>query len=498
MADSEGRQVVVPGDVLDDSGRLKPGPNTYKEGNAILAARLGIKALRGDSIGVISLSGRYDPQPGDMAIGTVVEAGPSNWYLNVRAPLDVGMHVNDVPWRVEFGETTKFLNTGDTVLVKVFHVDNLRKAQVTMKDRACRKLQGGVVFEIAPSRVPRVIGKNGSMIAMIKKATATRMFVGQNGVIWLDGEPPDVAMAMSAIRMVEENAHTSGLTDRVQSFLDNYTPVGKPVSEDEEMAFERGPPREGGYGDSERGGYGRERGGFGGRGGDRRGGGREGGRGGGRGFGGGRDRERGGGRGGGFRERGPPREGGGFRERREPEGGFRERREPEGGFRERRESGEGGFRERRERASGESESRFGERREPRRETSEDRERQAPRRERSDEESDAPRAERRERRDDEGPRERAPPDDEAAPRETREREPRRDAPGIREGRERPFEGSQAEGRFGGERPERGSREGGARRRRGGRGRRGGAGRRTGEGSSGSEGRDSGTGSAGEEE
>ncbi|HLE95802.1 MAG TPA: exosome complex RNA-binding protein Rrp4, partial [Candidatus Thermoplasmatota archaeon] len=240
---AETRQIVVPGDVLDDSGRFRPGSNTYKDGSAIYASRLGVKTVRGDQINVIGLSGRYDPQRGDMVIGTVVETGPSNWYISVGASGDVGMHVNDVPWRVEFGETVKYLNTGDTVLLKVFHVDDLRKVQVTMKDRSARKLTGGIIIEVSPSKVPRIIGRNGSMITLVKNMTNTRMFVGQNGIIWLDGEPKDVALAISAIRMVEEQAHTTGLTENIKAWLEANGGVWREEvagSEDEGPAFTPG------------------------------------------------------------------------------------------------------------------------------------------------------------------------------------------------------------------------------------------------------------------
>ncbi len=219
MSKSQSRQIVVPGELLDDSGQMRPGPNTYKEGDSIFAARLGIRVESGDHVGVTGLTGRYAPQRGDMIIATVVEAGPSNWYLTVGASHDVGLHVNDVPWRVEFGETTKYLAVGDTVLLKVYHVDDLGKVQVSMKDRACRKLTGGVTVDVAPSKIPRVIGRQGTMITMIKNVTDTRIFVGQNGVIWLDGEPADVALAMAAIRKVEDEAHSAGLTERIKAFL---------------------------------------------------------------------------------------------------------------------------------------------------------------------------------------------------------------------------------------------------------------------------------------
>lgn len=129
------------------------------------------------------------------------------------------MHVNEVPWRVDFGETTKYLDIGDTALVKVYHVDERREAQITMKDRACRKLEGGMTIEVPPSKVPRIIGRRGSMVNTIKDATDCRIFVGKNGVVWLDGDPSEVRHVVSAINMIVEEAHTSGLTERVEAYL---------------------------------------------------------------------------------------------------------------------------------------------------------------------------------------------------------------------------------------------------------------------------------------
>ena len=89
---------------------------------------------------------------------------------------------------MEFGDTARYLNVGDTMLAKVLMVDETKRVQVTMKEQGLRKLQGGQVVEISHSKVPRVIGKGGSMIQMIKNMTNCRIFVGQNGRIWLDGD----------------------------------------------------------------------------------------------------------------------------------------------------------------------------------------------------------------------------------------------------------------------------------------------------------------------
>jgi len=43
-----------------------------------------------------------------------------------------------------------------------------------MEDRRCRKLRGGRIIQIYPSKVPRVIGKKGTMVKQIKKRPAAR------------------------------------------------------------------------------------------------------------------------------------------------------------------------------------------------------------------------------------------------------------------------------------------------------------------------------------
>jgi exosome complex component RRP4 len=172
------------------------------------------------------LGGRYIPAPGDSVIGKVIDIGPSNWLIDINSPYPAPLHVNEVPWRVDFGDTARFMNVGDTLLAKVLIVDETKRVQVTMKEQGLRKLQGGQVMEISYSKVPRVIGKGGSMVQMIKNMTNTRIFVGQNGRIWLDGEIENIVFAIRAIKMIEENAHTSRLTERVKDYLES---VAKPA-----------------------------------------------------------------------------------------------------------------------------------------------------------------------------------------------------------------------------------------------------------------------------
>ena len=86
-----------------------------------------------------------------------------------------------------------------------------------------RKLQGGRIFKVNPNKVPRIIGKQGSMVSMIKLATNCKIIVGQNGLIWIEGTPQEEKVAVDTILMIEREAHKSGLTDRVKAYLEKET-----------------------------------------------------------------------------------------------------------------------------------------------------------------------------------------------------------------------------------------------------------------------------------
>jgi exosome complex component RRP4 len=219
------REIVVPGDLLAISSK-RAGPGTYSEGGKIFAAQLGIKSVKPDSISVVPLAGQYVPVSGDLVVGKIVDVGASNWLVDINSPYPSPLHVNEVPWRVEFGETRKFMQVGDIVLLKIVGVDELKRISVSMQDHGLRKLTGGMVIEVSPSKVPRVIGKNGSMIQMLKNETACRIYVGQNGRIWIDGELDNIVRAVQAIKMIEDEAHNLGLTEKVKELLEKSSNKG--------------------------------------------------------------------------------------------------------------------------------------------------------------------------------------------------------------------------------------------------------------------------------
>lgn len=227
------REIVVPGDVLGEAGKYTAGENAYEAEGKIRAAVTGLKNYSGDEIGVIPMGGCYMPVPGDTVIGIINDIGPSNWMADIAAPYPAPLHVSEVPWKVEFGDTSRFLTVGDVVLLKILMVDEAKKISVTMKDSSLRKIEGGLLVDIDHNKISRVIGKAGSMIQMLKNMTDCRIFVGQNGRIWIDGDGANAEAAAEAIKIIEAESRSANLTERVQKFLEEKLPASGESEGDE-------------------------------------------------------------------------------------------------------------------------------------------------------------------------------------------------------------------------------------------------------------------------
>ena len=215
----EKRTIVIPSQLLGDVKNNKAGSGTFVENGKIYSEVLGVLNKNKDFINVTPIKGRYDPTPNDFVIGIIQEAMQSAWLVDINAAYPALLHVNEVPWDVDFGETEKYLNHGDVIMAKVLSVDQEKKLNVTIKDRNLYKVKGGNIVDVEPTKVPRIIGKKGSMISLLKKYTNCRMFVGQNGRIWIDGEDEGVKKVISTIEMIQEESLSYGLTDKVEKLL---------------------------------------------------------------------------------------------------------------------------------------------------------------------------------------------------------------------------------------------------------------------------------------
>lgn len=218
----EKKQLVTPGELLAEGDYLA-GDNTYVEENKVYASRIGLVDCENKRVNVVALRAFYAPKVGDLVIGTVLEVGFNGWTINIKAPYTALLRASDVlsrPFKPQNDELSQVLSAGDLIVAKIASYDRAHDPQLTVGEPGLGKITRGQIMEVTPTKIPRVIGKKGSMISMIKQETGCQIILGLNGVILVTGKSPeDEELAMMAIRKIEEESHTSGLTDRVTQLL---------------------------------------------------------------------------------------------------------------------------------------------------------------------------------------------------------------------------------------------------------------------------------------
>jgi exosome complex component RRP4 len=217
----ENKSVVVPGEVLCEDMGFLPGPGTYRAGERIYAERLGLANIDGRSIKIIPLSGKYMPKRDDVIICKVVDITLNGWRLETNSAYSamLGLKEATSDFIQRGADLTQIYGIGDYVMAQVINVTSQKLVDVSMRGPGLRKIKGGRIIEVNPYKVPRIIGKQGSMISMIKQELDCNILVGQNGLVWIYGEPLNEQKAIESIRKIEQESHISGLTERMKDYL---------------------------------------------------------------------------------------------------------------------------------------------------------------------------------------------------------------------------------------------------------------------------------------
>ncbi len=219
------KDVVVPGEKLAEGMDCLPGQGTYREGENIFSLRVGLVSIDNRAIKIIPLSGKYKPQRNDTIIGRITDVIMSGWLLDTNTAYHamLSMKEGTSDFIPKGANLRKYFDFGDYIVCNITNVTSQKLVDVTMKGPGLHKLKGGRVININTNKVPRVIGKQGSMVSMLKTATGCQIIVGQNGLVWLSGEPEKEIIAVKAVKMIEKNSHKSGLTDEIKLFLEKET-----------------------------------------------------------------------------------------------------------------------------------------------------------------------------------------------------------------------------------------------------------------------------------
>ncbi len=222
------RTVVIPGEEIVKGDDYLPGDGTEKRGDSIVALKFGLAEESNKLVKIIPLSGVYSPRRGNVVIGKVENITFNGWVIDIGAAERAFLSLKEVPRFVDQNNLDEIMSIGDMAVVKIWSI-NTRGVDLSIKSRGLGKIDEGMIINVNPHKVPRIIGKEGSMIKLIKDNTGCNVTVGQNGIVWIKGDKiEDELFAKKAILFVCEKSFVSGLTDEVEKwFKENKSGVKK-------------------------------------------------------------------------------------------------------------------------------------------------------------------------------------------------------------------------------------------------------------------------------
>jgi len=214
------RKIIIPGEVIAKGNDFLPGEGTEKRGEEIFSTRFGLVEESNKLVKVIPLSGVYQPRRGNVVIGKVENITFNGWILDIGNSNSAFLSLAEIPKYVNKDDLESVMDIGDMAVAKIWNI-NKRGIDLSLKSRGLGRIDEGIIVKINPNKVPRTIGKEGSMINLIKDETKCNITIGQNGLIWIQGDKiEDELFAKKAILFVSEKSFVSGLTEEVKKWFE--------------------------------------------------------------------------------------------------------------------------------------------------------------------------------------------------------------------------------------------------------------------------------------
>lgn len=197
------KTIVVPGELVNEksvkgNGVVISNNKTYSEYVGVLYNE---KYLQ-----VVPLNGKYLPKTEDVVIGYIEQLDINGYICNVNSYKSVYLHKNGL---------SKKLNLGDIVLAKISSVNEIKDFGLEIKGI----LRDGILMNINAKKVPRVIGKNKSMLELLQKYSKSNIRVGANGYIYVVGG--NYLIVKDALEIIEKYSHVDNLTEKLNKYLSN-------------------------------------------------------------------------------------------------------------------------------------------------------------------------------------------------------------------------------------------------------------------------------------
>lgn len=198
------KKIVIPGEIITDQVK-KLGTNVYLENGKIYSSVIGLLSESNDFVSVIPLNGTYEAIEGDGIIAVVKDEVLNGYILEYNSFDDSFLLKSNIRKELSIG-TIVFLR-----IKKITDNGSLEFDNINILPR-------GRVFQTSPVKIPRLIGKNESMLNLFKEYLGGNIVIGKNGWVWYNST--NAFLAEKAFSLVVNNSQKSNLTNSMKDFFE--------------------------------------------------------------------------------------------------------------------------------------------------------------------------------------------------------------------------------------------------------------------------------------
>ena len=214
-------QFVMPGDIIV-TGDYRPEQNVILEGNRLISTATGFSEIKDDLVTVTPLTGLYTPKTDDLVIGKIISHNALSWEVDINSYYSGILTASDIfgkDYSPSRDDLSLKLNIGDIILARIANV-NSRDPLITIAGENLGKVDSGELIKISPSKIPRLIGKHGSMIQTIEGSTNATITVGQNGlIIFKCDNSTGLKNAIASVKMIAMTYEDANIEEKIQNIL---------------------------------------------------------------------------------------------------------------------------------------------------------------------------------------------------------------------------------------------------------------------------------------
>lgn len=224
------RVIALPGIPIYKGQAQRIDEKIIKDFRGYVASLVGVAQISNKTIDLIPYKDIYRPVKGDYIVGVVVGYAPNGWFIDIGSYVKAFLPAADVlnkRFDPRKDELSKYFKIGDILGLYVSEVRRLGNLLVTVKDvkkakdKKLGRLSDYYIIKVWSTKLPRIIGKKGSMVKLLKEKLNGDLIIAQNGVILYKGPYEKFVILNKIIALITAKTFATGLTEYVNDLINS-------------------------------------------------------------------------------------------------------------------------------------------------------------------------------------------------------------------------------------------------------------------------------------